>query len=69
LAGSDLVRSARSVAEAVLASWPAVGARRPAVADTVTDADAAIVGGTVGAALRVDPGLARWAPPVGVRRS
>jgi hypothetical protein len=37
--------------------------------DTGTAADAAIAGETVGTAPRVDPGLARWAPPVGVRRS
>lgn len=64
LAGSDLIRSARSVAESVLASWPVLVPPRPGddAADPAPD-----VAGPDPVPV-VDPEVVRWAPQVGVRR-
>lgn len=71
LAGSDLMRSARSVAESVLTSWPALLPPRPADNDNDVDVDVEsdVAVKPLAADPRLDPEFSRFAPPVGVRRS
>jgi hypothetical protein len=61
LAGCELVRSARTVAESVLATWPALLPR--------PDDDVAAAGAlSAEPQAQVDAQALRWGPPVGVRQ-
>lgn len=62
LAGCDLIRSARSVAESVLAAWPALLPQRPDEDEPAEDI------GLIADDPAADAEALRWGPPVGVRR-